>query len=61
MARKDDDTLKIFLAVALWIIGSATVGGFFHNLSTSTWMDIVIIFFVVAWGVAIIWVFQKIR
>ena len=61
MAKKDNDTLKIFIGIFAWIVGSGIVGGFLHDLSASQWMDFVIIAFVVLWGIFILWVLKNIE
>ncbi len=50
---------KVGIAAVLWFIGSAAVGGFLHSLSASEWMDWIIIVFVVAWGAAMVWLYNQ--
>jgi hypothetical protein len=50
---------KAGLAAAIWVIGSAAVGGFLHSLSASTWMDWIIIIFVLTWGGASLWLYRQ--
>jgi hypothetical protein len=49
---------KVGLLSAIWVIGSAAVGGFLHGLSASTWMDVLIIIFVILLGVGCIWIYK---
>ena len=50
---------KAGIAAVIWVIGSAIVGGFLHDLSTSTWMDWLIIIFILLWGGGCIWLYKN--
>ncbi len=56
---KNDTTSHVAIAILAWILGSAIVGGFLKELSSSAWMDWIIIIFVLAYGGTIIWIYKQ--
>jgi hypothetical protein len=61
MKSSDKTAVLIVSGILAWIIGSAAVGGFLHGLSASTWMDLIIIIFVIGLGAALVWIGVQIK